>query len=844
MVHYVYLLNHNLMKRFFILLAVLGIVGCASVPKTPVEVTYSIDAFDVVKNQMQVTFEITNNTTVNYTPGNWELHWNQMGGSVATESLPEGISFEWVNGAYYFIFSMGDAWALAPGETLRFSYTHNGIMERLVMGPRGVFLVQDGEAQDAEVAIKWKDAKGVADLQLPSAMDRYQQLEGVSLLDKSELQWVVPSPKVQSEPSAFRAADTDWTVALASEFSKAQGRLKQFMTASFSQNLQWDTAASNFKIQHNAQLKEQGYKLQLQEDAILLEAASYAGVIYGLQSLRQIIQTATLEASPWPLLTIEDAPRFQYRGFLLDISRNFYSVEKIKQLLDLMSLFKLNALDFKLADDEGWRIEIPGLEELTEVASKRGYTTTETDQLIPMYGSGAHGGQTGNGFISREEFIDLLQYAHARNIQIMPQISFPSHARAAIKAMDARYKKFMTQGDKAAAEKYLLIDPEDQSDYRSAQLYNDNIICICRESAYTFFEKVVQEMVGMYKAAEVPLQQFSIGADELPYGSWRKSPLCDTFIKENTLGITSIDALYEYNLKRLKGMFDQLGVRMAGWEDIMLDHSEKSQSETQIRKENFNFEVIPYVWNNTWKGGREDMIYKFANRGFQTVMSNSSAFYFDMTDDNDIENYGLDWSGYVNYKDAWGTDPENVFANFGLIEKHGISPSYLASKEKLDPLKRQNLIGIQGQLWTETVISSAVLDELVFPNMLVLAERAWQQRPAWLQATTAEEQKPAMQVAWNHFSNQLGQRSLPLMSALYPSVAYDLPKPGGVITQGKLNVRQKFPGLTVRYTTDGSNPTTSSPVYTAPVVLGPEDKVILRSFDANGRGGRSIQVNQ
>ena len=98
-----------------------------------------------------------------------------------------------------------------------------------------------------------------------------------------------------------------------------------------------------------------------------------------------------------------------------------------------------------------------------------------------------------------------------------------------------------------------------------------------------FLKKVVQEMVGMYKAAEVPYQ-FSIGADELPYGSWRKSPLCDTFIKENTLGITSIDALYEYNLKRLKGMFDQLGVRMAGWEDIMLDHSKKPKRKPKYAK--------------------------------------------------------------------------------------------------------------------------------------------------------------------------------------------------------------------------------------------------------------------
>ena len=108
---------------------------------------------------------------------------------------------------------------------------------------------------------------------------------------------------------------------------------------------------------------------------------------------------------------------------------------------------------------------------------------------------------------------------------------------------------------------------------------------------------------------------------------------------------------------------------MAGWEDILLDHSEKSQEETQIKSEHFNYEMIPYVWNNSWGEGREDMIYKFANLGFKTVMSNSSAFYFDMTDDKDMENFGLNWSGYVDYKDAWGTDPENVFANYSLNKK-------------------------------------------------------------------------------------------------------------------------------------------------------------------------------
>ncbi len=123
-------------------------------------------------------------------------------------------------------------------------------------------------------------------------------------------------------------------------------------------------------------------------------------------------------------------------------------------------------------------------------------------------------------------------------------------------------------------------------------------------------------MTQNYRDVGVPLTLLSIGADEVPYGAWQKSPLCDKFMKQNRDSIHSIAELYTYNLKRLKKLLNQQGITMAGWEDILLDHSDKSQGETRLVKETFDYEIIPYVWNTSWGEGREDMIYKMANAGF------------------------------------------------------------------------------------------------------------------------------------------------------------------------------------------------------------------------------------
>ena len=120
----------------------------------------------------------------------------------------------------------------------------------------------------------------------------------------------------------------------------------------------------------------------------------------------------------------------------------------------------------------------------------------------------------------------------------------------------------------------------------------------------------------------------------------------------------------------------------------------------------------------------------------------------------------MSWSGYVNYKDSWGTEPLNVFANKVKLEALGIDKDYVAGKEKIKPEAVANFLGIQSQLWTETIISDALFDQMLMPNLIVFAQRAWGAKEPWLELETALEQKPLLENAWNKFANTIGQRQL------------------------------------------------------------------------------------
>jgi hexosaminidase len=829
--------------RYTVIVIVFLLCSCNRTSEGKLELHYVIQSIDTVQERMNVTFELINHSSTAFEDASWELHWNQMKGRIVASSLPDGIQYTHINGDNYMKLQFDSRWALRPKDTLIFELQQQGVMDRLAMGPIGVFIAQNDLIRDVETTIIWQKARGLSELEIPTPENRFERLEGIFLLPKDSILTLVPQPLTLSITENKRHADTHWSIDLDSNLNGYRPQLISLMNDLFEQGLDFETnRPSNFFIRYNPSLDSEAYRLDITLGYITLESASYPGLVYGLQSLHQLIDSADLEGSTWPIAQIEDAPRFGYRGFLLDIARNFYGLPKLKQIVDLMSRMKLNHLDLRLTDDEGWRLEIDGLPELTSVASNRGYTTDERDRLIPMYGSGATGTPQSNGYLTALEFEELLSYAQVRNVQIIPQISFPSHARAAVKAMESRYYRYMQLNEPEKAKEFLLSDFKDKSNYRSAQNYNDNIACICLESAYAFYEKVISSVEQNYKNAEVPLTKFSIGADEVPYGAWQESPICAKYLKEQDPSISSISSLYTSNLKRLKNLFDARGITMTGWEDILLDHSEKSQGETQIASETLEFEVIPYVWNTSWGEGREDMIYKMANAGFTPVMSNSSAFYFDMTDDKDIENYGLNWSGYVDYYDTWAIDPLNVFSNLTLTEKHGLTSSYIAERVKLDPKKQANFLGIQGQLWTETAFNEDILDELLMPNLIVFSERAWASSPEWHQEADAVLQKERSLNEWNIFSNTLGQRLLPLINHWYPTLNYHLPKPGAKIIEGKWQVRSHFPGLEVHYNFTDREPTVSDPIFTAAIDSTKAPQIHLRVFAPNGRGGRSIHT--
>ena len=834
------------MKNFLLLVFISAfLIQCKPKEKKTSKIQFHINNFDFNNDQMEVTFELVNNSNQIWEEGKWELNWNQFSGDIDKKSLPNGIKLIPTKNIQYYRLSFGDSFSISPGDKFSFSAIQKGIMKRLVMGPVGFFVhdQKNGKFHDLESKIIWQNAKGLESLNIPSAADRFLKYEGIKTLPKEELHWVIPTPSkiiLQDQKFGFpKSLNIDF-----GNFKNDHEFLKNYLQKGLSIDIKYTDEPSQIIVNRDSKLDGETYHLKIDKDIIRISVSNYKGLLYSFSSLRQILYNAQIEKKDIPLLYIEDAPRFKHRGFMLDLSRNFYPKNKILQILELMTHYKLNILDLRLSDDEGWRIEIPGLEELTDIGGKRGFTLNERDRLIPMYGSGSgENNSPGNGYLSRDDFIEIIKEATKRNIEVIPQISFPSHARAAIIAMEARYYKFLQKGDLVSANQYRLHDPDDKSEYTSAQLFKDNVICICRPSAFKFFEKVFIEIKAMYDSASVPMKIFNIGADEVPHGSWRKSPLCNTLISQSP-GLSTFQSLYDASVKKLNRIISDSGAKMSGWEDVLLVLSEKSQSEIRINKNLIDLNFIPLVWNNTWGDGREDMIYKLSNQGFKSVMSNSSAFYFDMTDDKDIESGGLNWSGYVDYQDTWGTEPLNVFANKVKLKELNTDENKLVKYKKLKKNSVSNFLGIQSQLWTETATDSYQFDRMLMPNLIVFSERAWSSKETWLDEITAKKQKPLLLKSWNRFVNTIGQRHLRYISDNYKEINFDLPKPGAIIDNFTLKARQQFPGLEIRYTLNGKKPDITDHLYTSPVKIKSNDRVILRVFDSNGRGGNSIKIQK
>ncbi|MDX1740240.1 MAG: family 20 glycosylhydrolase, partial [Rhodothermales bacterium] len=588
----------------------------------------------------------------------------------------------------------------------------------------------------------------------------------------------------------------------------------------------------------------EGYSLTVDPaSGIDVIGKSPAGVFYGTQSLLALIDPHYLGAGEAvvPAMRVVDTPRFGYRGMHLDVSRNFQPEEAVLKLLDLMSFYKLNRFHFHLTDDEGWRLAIDGLPELTEVGAFRGHTTTERDHLAPSFGSGPNPDPAvsrGSGFYDRDAFIRILRYATARHIEVIPEIDVPGHARAAIVSMKSRHDRLVEEGDEAGATQYLLRHPDDASTYRSVQGWNDNVIDVCIPSTYEFLRHVIAEVVEMYGEAGAPLTTIHTGGDEVPGGVWQRSPACEEL--RSAEGDVHLPSLF---LDRISDIISEHGLVTAGWEEVALhmehwqDHAGKVPDPARRDKG-----ILPYVWNSIWGAGSEELAYRLANFGFDVVLSSASNLYFDLAYDKHPEEPGYYWAGYVDMRKPFELEPLDLYRS-GKEDLLGnpIDPAAYASSEPLSSAGQSRILGIQGQLWGENAKSFELMEYLAFPRVIVLSEIAWASKPEWSREQTIEGRDAGLAESWNEFANRLGQRELLRLNHAFGRVSFRIPPPGAVIEDGVLKANVALPGLVIRYATDGAIPDLESTLYEGPVDV--TSPVNLMTFDALGRGSRVVRVN-
>jgi hexosaminidase len=563
----------------------------------------------------------------------------------------------------------------------------------------------------------------------------------------------------------------------------------------------------------DGQQSPEAYELSINnQDGINITGNTAAGVARGLQSLHDLLPLPSANAAQLelPELDVIDAPRFAYRGFQLDVARNFQPKEVVLKTLDLMATYKLNKLHFHITDDEGWRLEIPGLPELTSIGAVRGYSAKEGVRLQPAYGSGPRADDPhGSGYYNRADYIEILRYAAARHIEVIPEIEMPGHARAAVKAMEARYHRLHAAGEQGAAQ-YLLNDFDDRSVYRSPQEYNDHVINPGLESSYAFIEHVVAHIAELHREAGVPLKTMHVGGDELPHGAWEKSPVSQALMQREKL--TGTADLWDYFYNRVDNILRRHGMTASGWEEMGARRSaqEGAQQLPNPRFTQRGFSL--YVWNNT--PGNEDFAYRLANAGYDIVLAPVTNMYLDMAANGNPEEPGVNWGAYVELDTVYGFKPMGA---------------------QLTEAGRKHIRGLEATLFSETIRDPRLLDYLLMPRLLAVAERAWAPDPAWAQAGDTAQAATLQRADWSGFVNVLGQRVLPRLDLERGDVAYRIAPPGMLVEGGKVLVNHVLPGLTLRYTTDGSAPTIRSKLVTGPITA--RGTISAAAFDRTGRAG-------
>ncbi|GAB3257584.1 family 20 glycosylhydrolase [Larkinella harenae] len=852
------------MRNFFCLTALLAVVfflnGCKSSKDEAKEIAVTwelVSNFTDVENGFEARFNLVNNSDIALNDKNWALFFSMSPRPILANKTPQPATVQHINGDWYKM-TPNPGFALASGGSAEVRYSGTEAVIKLTDAPMGLYFVfydKDGKEENIvqvanyqalPFARKEQQLRGKADLlPLHTAAKRYQDNLAMNLLAADQLQKIVPSPVKMTAGAGTLNLDKNVTIycgkGLENEAKLLSQKLKTVTGVEFSLKDSAPTGKA-ISLQTGAisvnGIAKEAYKLGIDGNGVVITGSDAAGVFYGIQSLLALVPTESyLKPSASVALgfvQIEDAPRFQFRSMHLDVSRNFQTKETVLRWLDLLAFYKINHFLFYTTEDEGWRLEIDGLPELTQVGAQREHAPggMADPVLHPSYGSGPKAyeeGKYGSGFYTKADFIEILKYANERHIKVIPELNFPGHARAAIKSMEARYNRLMKEGKEKEANEYRLIDPDDKSVYLSAQGYKDNVVSVARESTYHFYEKVVDEITKMYAEAGLKLDTFHAGGDEVAEGAWTKSPQAAQLLKENP-SVKDPKNLQSYFFGRLLKRLEKRNLTIHGWEEVALIKS--PEGKYLPNPEFVGKKVVPYIWNNIYD---LDLGNRLANAGYPVVLCNVTNFYFDLAYNNDPQEPGLYWGGFVDTKANWTFAPFDMFKTTYRTSMG--QPLNFAGREKMKPEARKNVIGLESQLWCETVKGREMMEYYSLPKLLGFAESAWAAERSWETVENQGAREKAIQTGWNRFANSLAQRELPRLAVLNGGYNYRLPLPGVILENGQLKANIEYPGLSIRYTTDGSEPTAQSTLYTTPVNV--SGKVKLKSFDAAGRSSRT-----
>ena len=431
-------------------------------------------------------------------------------------------------------------------------------------------------------------------------------------------------------------------------------------TKSFDNGQQPDKRGIVLTLDPSVDNKE-GYVLTIGKDLVTIKGQTANGVFYGIQTLRKSIPAQAQGTDVLlPAAEIKDAPRFAYRGMMLDVGRHFFPVEFVKEYIDLLALHNMNTLHWHLTEDQGWRIEIKKYPKLTEIGSKRNCT-------VIGHNSGEYDNTPYGGFFTQEEAREIVRYAQERYITVIPEVDLPGHMLAAL----ASYPELgCTGGPYEVATQWGIFD---------------DVLCIGNEKTLQFLEDVMAEIIDIF-----PSQYIHIGGDEAPRTRWEKCPKCQALIRAKGLKAdkehTAEDRLQSYCMTRIEQFLNSKGRQIIGWDEIL------------------EGDVAPNATVMSWRGSAGGI--KAAQMGHDVIMTPNDFCYFDYYQSDDPKNEPYDAiGGYVPVEKVYSLEPTDKLneeqKKHILGAQANVWTEYITSTDQVEYMVLPRMAALSEVQWTQ-----------------------------------------------------------------------------------------------------------------------------------------------